>query len=254
MSDEQAVEVVAESAPAEPEIDLQLEAEDPPEVEAAAEPAADTTQESAPEQVDAEDKTQKRINQLVAQRYEEKRRADALEKQLQEQAAKPEPEPTLEKFDYDEEAYNKAAVAYQVKQEILALQKQAQAQQALQQQQEINRSFAEKVQKFARPDYAEVISAIPELPNETIGLVQQAGPEVAYYLGKHLDVAAEIAQSNPLHAAMRIGAITEQLKAGRPNKQPSTAPEPIKPLSAAGALSGDVGDDMSMEAWMAKYG
>ena len=250
MSEEQAVEVVAESAPAEPEIDLQLE----PEQETVKDEPVAVDQESAPETVEESDKVQRRINQVIAQKYEEKRRADALEQKLKELETKPEQPPTLDKFDYDEDAYNKAAVAYQVKQELQNYQKQAQAAQIERQQQELNRKFSEKVKAFNKPDYAEVIANIPDLSGDTITLVQQAGPEVAYFLGKHLDVADEIARSNPLHAAMRIGAISEQIKAGRPSKSTSNAPDPIKPLSGSGSMSDDVGANMSMEAWMKKFG
>ena len=96
-------------------------------------PIETTTTESAPvEDAKEPEKTngvQDRINKITADKHEERRkreaeakRADGLQKKLDElEAKKPTlTEPTLEDHEYDEDAFNKANVAFQVQQQVAA--------------------------------------------------------------------------------------------------------------------------------------
>ncbi len=56
------------------------------------------------------------------------------------------------------------------------------------------------------------------------------GPQLAHYLGKHLDVAESI-------NLMKLGEISAQLANVKPTKQPSAAPDPIKPVKPGGSLN-----------------
>ena len=74
----------------------------------------------------------------------------------------------------------------------------------------------------------------------------EKGPQIAHYLGKHLDVADVIATASPMVAAMKLGEISAQLSNTKPTKQPSAAPDPIEPVKAGGKLNKNA-EDMSMD-------
>lgn len=205
----------------------------------------------------AEDGFQKRINKVTADKYAEKRRADELQKKLDEltKQQKPEPvKPTLEAHDYDEEAFNQANVAYQVQQEMnkqLEVQKQQVEQQ---QEQEAQAAFNQRIAELGKDDFAEKANAIPVLPDGVASALMQAdnGPEMIYYLGDHLDKADALSNMTPAMALMEIGKMSEKINE---KKQPklSAAPDPIEPIKSGGGLSSEIDGDMSIEEWMAKY-
>jgi len=109
--------------------------------------------------------------------------------------------------------------------------------------------FNLKVAEFTEkaPDYEEVVGNIPQLPNDTLNAIMQndKGVELAYYLGKHLDVADEIATADPMVAAMKLGQISAQLTATTKTVT-SAAPEPIEPVGSGG-VSNKAAEEMSME-------
>lgn len=212
----------------------------------------------APAKVDEtteQDSVQKRINKITAGKYEEKRRADALQTEIDalraNQPAPIEPkEPNLEDFDFDDAKYQDALVDYKIEQKMkdqVALQTQQENRyRALQTQQ----AFNTKVSDFTEnaTDYQDVISNVPVLPPETLDAIMQMenGPQVAYYLGKHLDVADEIAIANPMMAAMKLGEIRMSLAKPKPSTKQSAAPEPVDTLTPGGTTNKDIGE-MSME-------
>lgn len=230
-----------------------------PEPDASLETEADPApaQEESIDDPAEPDGVQKRINKITADKYEEKRRADslqqrldALEQQQQTTTQKPGEAPTLEAYDYDDAAYQDALLDYKLDQRM--------AQQQTRQQQEkeqariskISQSFNDKVAEFTAkaPDYQEVVANVPTLPSETLEAVMSMdnGAQVAYYLGKHLDIADEIASSNPIQAAMRLGEIRAQLANGKPINKPSAAPMPVETLTSGGGIKKDIGE-MTME-------
>lgn len=220
--------------------------------------------ESAPaEQVDApvepelSARGQERFNKITADKYAEKRRADAAEERIKELEStiipnKPvsDSAPTLESFDYDESKYNEALIDYKVNQKALEIQQQQAAESAKVENRARAAAFNAKVAKLTETaaDYQEVVGGIPQLPTDTLNAIMQAekGPELAYYLGKHLDVADEIASASPFVAAMRLGEISAKLGAVQTKTVQSAAPDPIEPISSGGSLSKDMGE-MSME-------
>lgn len=228
------------------------------EGEAESAPAEDSSPSVEATEEQANDAVQKRINKITAEKYAEKRRAEELEKRLAElesaKPALPAETPKLEDFDYDESRHTEAVVQYQI-------QKQLEAQAAQQKQQEQQNAqkakaaaFAAKEAEFgaANPDYAESVANIPKLHPETLDAIYslENGPQMAHYLGKHLDVADEIASASPVQAAVRIGQIAAALSVN--NKQVSTtsAPEPVSTLSGAAGVAKDL-DEMSMDEIMA---
>jgi hypothetical protein len=73
-----------------------------------------------------------------------------------------------------------------------------------------------------------------------------------YHLGTHLDVAEKIANMTPAAAMMELGRISASMKA-QPVVKTSAAPEPIAPLKSGSSLTADVGDDIPINEWMAKF-
>lgn len=239
--------------------DLEQAAKDdniePVEPEAKADPAP--AQEDNVETPAEPDGVQKRINKITADKYEEKRRADALQTELDalktqspEVNQKPVAEPTLEDFDFDDAKFNSALLDYKLDQRMAtqqATQNQAQAQERSN---AINKSFTAQVEEFTKtaPDYQEVIANVPQLPAETLDAVMQLdnGAQVAYYLGKHLDVADDIATSSPMVAAMKLGEIRANLANNKQKSKPSAAPAPVETLTSGGGVDKDIGE-MTME-------
>jgi hypothetical protein len=253
-------DIFANDTQAEPEVEAQ------PEVQAEA-VVGDGQAESAPAEkkglereafdsegnpIDLTELAQSRINKVTADKYGEKRRADALQERLEAlEAQQPvvtqttSVEPTLESCDHDEEKFYTALMDYKLDKRMAQLQ--AQQGQSTEQARvtAINKSFDAQVAAIVetKPDYQEVIANVPTLPNETLQTVMSMdnGADIAYYLGKHLDVADEIASASPIMAAMRLGEIRAQLANGKPKPKHSAAPDPIDPISAGGKIASERG-------------
>lgn len=219
---------------------------------------SNTPEESAPQAVDAPVEpsgAEKRINKVIGERYAEKRRADAAEARIKElEAATKQPEakaPTLEDYDYDDEAFNNANIAYHVQQsvgnEAKRIQEQALADAQAAKQAAINSTFEERESQYAaqNPAYIGAVSALPMFSEEALNLIKSEGPEMAMALGNNLELAHEIVNASPMEAAMKIGVLSAQLKAA-PQVKTSAAPAPIEGINSGGALSKDIGE-MSME-------
>lgn len=206
------------------------------------------------------DKIQARFNKLTAEKYAEKNRADELERRLaqletqaptqtQTEAARP----TIEQFDYDQDAYNAALIKYETTQAIEQFQaRQTEAQKA-QEQQRIQNAFNERVAKFTEkaPDYVEKVNGMfntlgTAMPQHVVEAIMKKGPEVAYYLSDHLDVAAELTNMDALSSGIMIGEISAQLAVTKPKIKPSAAPDPIEPVNSSGSIPKTM-EDMSME-------
>ena len=202
---------------------------------------------------------QKRINKVTADKYEETRRADALQARLDKLEnnsvdkvdAKA---PTLEEYEYDDEAFNKANLSFHVQQEMQKqtdLQGQAAANVKAQQGVE---KFNEQITALGKEDFSEKASAIPNLPNGVADALMQVdnGAEMIYHLGTHLDKADALANMTPAAAMMELGRLSVEMKT-KPEIKTSAAPEPIEPLQSGSSLPSEIGDDISIDAWMNKY-
>ena len=210
-----------------------------------------------------EDGFQKRINKVTADKYKETRRADDLQKQLDKlNANKPADsltKPDLESFDYDNEAFNKAELLYQIQEGVKSELSVASERTATLKSQDDARvladSFNERVTALDKKDFNEVADSIPELPAGVASALMQSenGAELIYHLGKHLDTADALAKMSPEMAMMELGRLSSNLST-KPEIKTSAAPDPIEPVKAGSSLNSEVGDEMSMDEWMAKYG
>lgn len=228
---------------------------------------------------------QKRINELTRERAELQRRLEELEGSGQKSAdasgksdaktatAPVRPvAPKAEEFD-TWESYETARLEYverlsdwkldqQMRARTEAEKKAAEEREQQSRDQQRAATFAERVKAVqARyPDFEQVAysEAVPmsEAMRDVI-VDSEQGPELAYWLGKNPEEAARIAQLPPLAAARELGRVEARLGGGAtsPAKQPkaTSAPEPIRPVSAAGrATSPEVTDESfaaDYEAW-----
>lgn len=100
--------------------------------------------------------------------------------------------------------------------------------------------FLERAEKASEkyPDFQQVVSnerlAINDSMVEFIA-DSDAGPDVAYYLGKHPSEAARIAQMSPIKAARELTRIEAELS-NKPPVKTSNAPAPISPIGNRGAV------------------
>ena len=207
---------------------------------------------------------QKRIDKKTADFYAEKRRADALQKRLDtiDEASAKEAlkKPKLDDaaIDYDEELFNQATLDYEVKvgvQSALdAKSEETKAQKQKEASEAVLTNFTERVNKLDKKDFDEKAGLIPILPEGVADAMMQSelGPEMIYHLGGNPEKAQELANMSPAMAMMELGKISAQLSV-KPEIKTSAAPTPIEPVKAGSALSSDVGDEMSIDAWMAKY-
>ena len=221
--------------------------------------AADNTEE---ETIQPEDKEQKdpwykrRIDELTRDKHEARRHAERMEKMLEQLTAQqraPEPVvPSIQPPDPNDFAggqydpryiqaqleYTRVSAIEEAKRAVAAeYEQRAQYEKQVQAQAKLETAEAATRAKFA--DYDAVIEGITSDPrlaqNPTIRqalLGLDNGPEIAYTLGKNLDVAYEIANMNPIQAGMRLAEIIN-----RAPRKISNAPSPVKPLSGTGATS-----------------
>lgn len=215
------------------------------------------------EQAQTEEKKdglQKRFKKLTADRYKEKDRADRAEKALEKlrsegQRSSP---PSLEDsdIDFDQDKLEDARIDYKVAQTLkkerqLDTDRKSETKRAQE-----SDDFFKRVEKTGldRKEYSETIGTLLEtvrLDNDVVTAIirDEKGPELAYYLGKNLDKADEIANLDPISAALELGKISSKLSVGKPIKT-TKAPEPIDPVNGSGGLKKSK-DKMSMAEVMA---
>jgi len=220
-----------------------------------------SSDENPEEAIQPEDKEQKdpwykrRIDELTKDKHEARRHAERLEKMLEQIASQqqraPEPvAPGIQPPDPNDFAggqydprymqaqleYTRVSAIEEAKKAVAAeYEQRAQYERQTQAQAKLEASEAATRAKFA--DYDAVIEGITSDPrlsqNATIRqalLGLDNGPEIAYTLGKNLDVAYEISQMNPIQAGMRLAELIN-----RAPRRTSNAPAPIKPIGTTGA-------------------
>ena len=251
MTTETQVEVAGTPAPVVTE-DVKPTVPDTPEA-TAAEGEVDK-QEQAKEKVF----TQAEVDALIQKRLlkEERRvhrRIEAQQRELQAaQIAKVEPK--RDEF-RDDDAYEQARLdhlASKRAEEIIA------ERERQRQQEQRAETFLEQAEKASEryPDFQTVV-ANPALPiNDHMAefiAESETGADVAYYLGKNLDKAAQIARMSPVGAVRELTRLEAEL-ASKPKAKPSNAPEPIKPVGTRGKPTSSAlpSDEDPIDVWMKK--
>jgi len=221
------------------------------------------TEESSPSQNALPDAAQEavnnRISKITAQKYAETQRADAAVKRLKEleeannsaENQVSSGEPKLEDFDFDESKFNEALVNYRVDQRF-----ERQAQDVSRAKDDNVRrdredGFNVKQAKYIteNPDYDNDIKNLPIFQEETLHAIMsmENGPQMAHYLGKHLDVADEIASASPMMAAIKLGQIAGRLTATTKTTEKTNAPAPVETIKPGNAVIDQEADGVRYE-------
>lgn len=227
---------------------------------------------------------QKRLDELVKQREEERLRAQAAEERLDQALAAlerhtvptvgetPEPmeheaKPVIPlKADFtDDDAWTRAMGEYADQKAAWAARREVQkAQRELQAKAEqdaieagrravreaYNARLSKVTEKF--PDFKEVAES-PDvqisMPVAAAILHAEDGPELQYYLGKHPEEAARISGLPVFIQLMEMGILSARLKGNVAKPVVSAAPKPIKPITPGSEPANKPLEDLSMEEY-----
>jgi hypothetical protein len=190
---------------------------------------------------------QKRIDTLTRRLYEQQDELDALKRarpeatgQRPQQTQQPRPRPTPQDKRADGktpryasyEQYVEDLAEWKAEQKLLQ-NRQAELNQAEQERtQEVFHTYNEaaKTARVKYEDFEEVVGRrdvhIPQAAQVAIIEAGDAGPEIAYYLGKHPEVCAELVEMSPMRAVARIGSIEAELAAARPSRSSQSMSSP----------------------------
>lgn len=213
---------------------------------------------------------QERVDKLTKNWRESERALTALEqenvdlrKKLSEIPTSKEPLKSLADFEYDNEKYMSYMTTEIETRAIAAAEK---AGQGFQDQAVIKQSesdFSAREAEFAKTvkDYQEVAyerSLKVSAPMAAAMRASEAGPEIAYYLGKNPDVARRIFSLPAETAGLEIGLIQADLAAkkveAKPKKVSNAPPPPPKIKAGDPGITKDTGDmsDREFAKWRRK--
>jgi len=215
-------------------------------------------------------RVQKRIDQVVREREQERREKEALQRRIDElesgkQSDKSEKEPVEDDFEtYDE--YLDALDAYDNKQTKGEEKKAEPKQDEQEQPSELTDSqktamavIKESVESADKPEDFEAVALNPEVPvtGEMLeALAECEDPvKVMYHLGQNKDLAADIASGSPAQQMRAIAKLdlTVTSKPPKPTKT-TNAPEPISPVGGSDAQQKSPAEmsQSEYEAWANK--
>ncbi len=205
-----------------------------PEVTATTEPESVAPEAAKPEEKPATKVfTQEELDAVVGKRLAKERRKWERDQTLKAQAAPAAAPAELPDREADPDAYAEA-LAVRKAEELLA-KREAERQQA-----ELLSRFHE-LEESARDKYDdfEQVAYNPSLPITTVMAqtiqASDVGPDLAYYLGSNPKEADRISRLSPFLQAKEIGRIEAKLVENPPIKKTTTAPPPIKPVTAKGS-------------------
>lgn len=238
MSEEaEGVTTPEETAVAETVTDTESQATDAPSGGSDADASAQVeTAEATTAQEGDKPKTgaEKRIDRLVWEREEAKREAERLRAQLEQPQGDAPRESDFES--YDDFVTAKAIHAMEAKQreqQQAALQQHEQ-QLRVQRQQQFQAQVQDAQSRYDDFNQVAFNPSVPITPEiADVLATSDKGADVAYYLGKHPEVAAQLASLDPLHAAIEVGKLSATLQLPTP-KTVTEAPEPVKPIGGGG--------------------
>ncbi|UKH48598.1 capsid and scaffold protein [Vibrio phage vB_ValP_FGH] len=208
-------------------------------------------------------RVQKRIDQVVREREDERRKNEALQREIDElkkgKQQKPEAKQDKEPVESDYETYDDyldALDAYdkQQSEESKPEQKEDKADTQDEPQSELSDNqktamavIKEAVDSADKPEDFEAVALNPEVPitGEMLeALAECEDPtKVMYHLGKNKDLAADIAAGSPAQQARAIAKLdlTVDSKPPKPTKT-TQAPDPISPVGGSDAQQKDVSE------------
>jgi hypothetical protein len=207
-----------------------------PEPEATAAPESEVVAETqSPEEKPAKSFSQEELDAMVGKRLARERRKWEREQALKAQpSAESAPLPSK---DSDPDAYAEA-LAERKAAELLARREAERERMALvEAYHEREEAVREKYDDFEKVAYNPSLPITPVMA-ETIQ-ASDVGPELAYYLGSNPREADRISRLSPYLQAKEIGKIEAKMADNPiPIKKTTSAPAPIKPVTARGVGSG----------------
>jgi len=212
-------------------------------------------------------RVQKRIDRLTKEKYELKRELEELKAGKRADSSKPaddDAEPNLEDYDtYDE--YQAAVDKHNAstKGDDAAAKKDNAATKHDDNEQlrdainEIQDGYDEARAKYSDFDDTVMQNDLAISPAMIMVIAETEDPtEVIYHLGKHKDDAKRIASLTPTKIAIEIGKIERDLKSSgsktqkaKTDKKPTSAPEPISPVSGSSAVKRKLSDARSQQEY-----
>lgn len=243
--------------------------EETPAPEVVEEPAPTPTPDPSPdpqaeaaEPVKEELIPRKRLDKIVWQREEEKRRGDYWEAEAKKLKAPKETTP--EAVDpgkpnvndpkwksYDE--FTEALAEWKVEQRIQKAHQEFSQRTANERRQESLNTFKERSEKVKEkyPDYDELFedATISEAMAEPI-MESESGPEIVVYLAKNPEVAKTLSKMSPIAAAREIGKIEAKLDDLLQTKIITDAKPPLKPVRPKGEVTTGLDDNLDIKTWM----
>lgn len=237
-----------------------------PEVtEPAPTPISDPSPEPQPEPAEpvAEELIpRKRLDKIVWQREEEKRRGDYWEAEAKKlKAPKETPAEVIDPGkpnvndpkwkSYDE--FTEALAEWKVEQRIQKAHQEFTQRTEKERRQEALNTFKERSEKVKDkyPDYDDLFenATISQAMADPI-MDSEAGPEIVVYLSKNPEIAKTISKLSPIAAAREIGKIEAKLDDLLQPKTVTDAKPPIKPVKPKGEVTSGLDDSLDIKTWM----
>jgi hypothetical protein len=213
---------------------------------------SETPETTESEKAKPKSKYQRTIDKLTARNHAAETRAEQLQRELEEERAKhkpadskaapatPQGPPKLQDFlnaGKTADEWADARDAWKQDQEV----KQAQAEQLKATFDAYNKGVSEARGRYE--DWDSVVEGnenpIPESVKLAV-LEMDNGPDVAYHLGKHPELCAELMEMSPLSAVRKIGQVADSLKPSERSPAPKpkvTPPTPIAPVGGSSSRS-----------------
>lgn len=255
--------LVVPAAPAAPVVPAGSEATPAQDaVTAAATPEGGDKPETAATPADKPEGLSRRERRAIRRAAEEKARADFLQKQYDELAAKrPAPAPAddgprMDQFS-DIEEYASAKARHEVEKARRQDQAKSQGERERQYQEGLVSQWEQRAAKGDRKydDFEEKVGDLkPSAPWAIAVIEADNGEDIAYWLATHIEDARTIASLHPAAQIRAIGRLEAKLLAEPPKpKEPSKAPPPITPVSGTKpAADPNPSDEDDMGTWMKK--
>lgn len=232
-----------------------------------AEPGQQPTEEAkAAEQAsvdpqEAEQKKKNRTKEYIQRLQNEvaELRKRVVDPSPQTQPVRDDPEPTLDKFNFNLQEFQRAHSDWAVRRALQERDIAANKAEAERRQADVASSYNQRAAAFAQqhPDFQEAVMQMPyQLPDATIAAIMahERGPEIAYYLANNDDDAFQVASVRPEMALAAVARIASRLQAtpqapdSQPSKPVSKAPAPVP--TVGGRAATDVPPEkMTDEQW-----
>lgn len=227
-------------------------AESEPKVDLEAKPsvAVEPVREPPPEGVT--EKSKNRFRELAQERDYWKRKAAEAAQEL-----KGKEPPKLEDFDHDIEKFTAAAVEHAADAATVKSAEKTAADADVRAQEELKGAFASAVMDAVKqyPDFEQVFDGnVPVTREMAEALIMSSKPaEIAYFLGAHRDIAAQIAGMPPHLQGYELARLEARISTSPiPSKAPPPPTVHVSGASASGVKSYEDMDDAEFERARAK--